>query len=330
MKGGKGTIMKIVVLDGYTLNPGDLDWDGLEVLGDCTVYDRTPPELVAERAAGAEVVLINKVVLDRRTIEDLPQLRCIGVLATGVNVVDLEAARQRGIPVTNVPAYSTASVAQMVFALLLEMTQQVGHHAREVAAGRWSECADFCFYDRPLVELEGLVMGLVGFGQIARAVARLAEAFGMSVLVHTRNPEKYRDQATDRLAFVDLETLFAQSDVVSLHCPLTPETERLVSRERLAAMKPSAYLVNTGRGPLVDEEALADALNSGRLAGAGLDVLSSEPPPASNPLLGAKNVFVAPHIAWATTAARRRLMETAVGNVEAFASGCPRNVVNGL
>lgn len=321
--------MKIVVLDGYTLNPGDMNWQALEALGDCTVYDRTPKELVPERAAGAEIVLTNKVVLGKEQLVQLPQLRYIGVLATGYNVVDVEAARQQNVTVTNVPAYSTASVAQMVFALLLELSQQVGYHARLVREGRWTASDDFCFWDRPLVELDGLALGIVGFGAIGRRVARLARAFGMEVLVHTAHPERYRETVEGRDArFVGLDDLFRASDAVSLHCPLTEETRALVDTRRLDLMKPSAFLLNTGRGPLVDEAALAAALNASRIAGAGLDVLSVEPPPDGNPLLQAANCCITPHIAWATRAARQRLMATAVGNVRAFLAGRPQNSVN--
>jgi len=321
--------MKIVVLDGYALNPGDLSWEGFENLGDCAVYERTPKELLMERAAGAEVLLTNKVLLGHAEMARLPQLRYIGVLATGYNVVDIGAAREAKITVTNVPAYSTASVAQMVFSLLLEMTQQVGHHSRLVREGRWTASPDFCFWDRPLVELEGLTLGVVGFGAIGRRVASLGRAFGMEVLVHTGHPEIYRDTAEGReVNFVGLDELFERSDVVTLHCPLTEATREMVDRRRLALMKPGAYLINTGRGPLVDEAALAEALNAGRLAGAGLDVLSAEPPPADNPLLTAANCIITPHIAWASRAARARLMETAVGNLAAFIEGKPRNVVS--
>jgi glycerate dehydrogenase len=321
--------MKIVVLDGYTLNPGDMSWQALESLGDCTVYDRTPKEQVAERAAGAEVVLTNKVLLGAEQLAQLPQLRYIGVTATGYNVVDVEAARQQNIVVTNVPAYSTASVAQMVFALLLELTQQVGHHARLVREGRWAASPDFCFWDRPLVELDGLTLGIVGFGAIGRRVACLARAFGMQALVYTAHPEKYRETAEGKEArFVDLDELFRASDAITLHCPLTEETRAMVDVRRLELMKPTAYLINTGRGPLVDETALAAALNAGRIAGAGLDVLSAEPPPATNPLLQAANCCITPHIAWATRAARERLLETAVANVRAFLAGQPQNVVS--
>jgi len=316
--------VKIVVLDGYTMNPGDLSWKGLEGLGECAVYDRTPPERVVERAAGAEVVLTNKVVLDGAVMARLPALKYIGVLATGYNIIDTAAARERGIVVTNVPAYSTRSVAQLVMALVLELAHHVGHHARTVREGRWTASKDFAYWDYPLVELDSLVMGIVGFGQTGRAVADLARAFGMRVLVHTRTPT-----AGPGVEFVDLATLLRRSDVVSLHCPLTPETEGLVNAKRLAMMKPTAFLINTSRGPIVNERDLAEALHTGRIAGAGLDVLSTEPPKADNPLLAAKNCILTPHIAWATRAARERLMKAVVENVRAFLAGRSQNVVNG-
>lgn len=317
--------MQIVVLDGYTLNPGDLDWVKLEALGPTVIHDRTPADQIVARAANAEIILTNKTILSRETLDRLPRLRYIGVLATGYNVVDLDAARQRGVPVTNVPTYGTSSVAQMVFAHLLNLTQHVADHSRGVADGRWSQSDDFCYWDTPLVELAGLTMGLVGFGRIGRAVAQIAQAFGMNVLVYdvTAPPEP-----PEGVRFVSLEDVVRQSDVVSLHCPLTPATQKLINAERLALMKPSAILINTSRGPLVDEPALADALNAGRLAGACLDVLSVEPPPADNPLLTAKNCHITPHIAWATQAARQRLLDTAVANVQAFIDGKPRNVVS--
>jgi len=315
--------MKIVVLDGYTLNPGDLSWDDLAALGACEVHDRTPPEETVPRCAGAEIVLTNKVVLDGPVMERLPHLKYVGVLATGYNIVDVEAARERGIIVTNVPDYATPAVVQTVFAHLLELTHHVGHHARTVRDGRWSASPDFAYWDYPLVELKGLVMGIVGLGRIGSAVAEVARAFGMTVLAYTEPPQPPREG----VEFVDLARLFRDSDVVSLHCPLTPETEGLASAERLALMKPSALLINTSRGPLVDEAALADALNAGRLAGAGLDVLSVEPPPPDHPLLAARNCLLTPHIAWAARAARVRMMETVVENVKAFLAGRPQNVV---
>jgi len=315
--------VKIVVLDGYTMNPGDLSWEGLERLGECTVYDRTPPEKVVERAAGAEIILTNKVPFDRERLARLPALKYIGVLATGYNIIDTAAARERGIVVTNVPTYATQSVAQLVFALVLELAHHAGDHSRGVHESRWTRSPDFCYWDWPLVELDGLVMGIVGFGRIGRAVADMARAFGMKVLAHDAAAPPQTGAES-----VDLETLFRRSDVVSLHCPLTPETEDLVNAKRLALMKPTALLINTSRGPVVNERDLADALNTGRIAGAGLDVLSTEPPKADNPLLGAKNCILTPHIAWATRAARERLMKTVVANVRAFLAGRPQNVVN--
>jgi len=314
--------MKIVVLDGYTLNPGDLSWDRLKELGDCTVHDRTPPDSLLERARGARVLLTNKVILDREAMEQLPDLAYIGVLATGYNVLDIEAARDLGIVVTNVPSYGTDSVAQFVFALLLELASGVGRHDEAVRSGKWSRNPDFSLCDVSMVELAGLTMGIIGYGAIGRAVAGIAQAFGMKVIVFTRTPGEI-----GQVAYVDLDTVFAQSDVLSLHCPLTPETKGLVSRKRLELMKESALLINTSRGPVVDEAALADALNRGAIAGAGVDVLSLEPPPADNPLLSAANCIITPHVAWATLAARGRLLDTVVGNVKAWMNGQPVNVV---
>jgi len=316
--------MNIVVLDGFTLNPGDLSWDELKTLGSCEIYDRTEPAEVAARTAKAEILLTNKTDLKRELIERLPALKYIGVSATGTNVVDLEAARSRGIPVTNVPGYGTSSVAQTTLALLLELANRVGHHSETVRTGRWSSSPDWCYWDYPLVELDGLTMGIVGLGRIGCAVAGLAWAFGMDVVGCTRNPRS----PLPFVKLVDMETLFRNSDVVTLHCPLTPETDRLVNRQRLSWMKPNAFLLNTSRGPLIDEPALADALNSGRIAGAGLDVLSVEPPPRDHPLLRARNCLITPHLAWGTQAARRRLMKITVENVRAFMSGKPQNVVN--
>ena len=316
--------MKIVVLDGYAANPGDLDWSPLAALGELTVHDRTPAALTLEHAAGAQAVLTNKVILGADEMASLPELRYIGVLATGYNVVDVAAAGDRGIAVTNVPAYSTPSVAQHVFALLLELTRGAGHHAALVRQGRWSASPDFAFWDTPQTELAGLTMGLVGFGAIGQAVARIALAFGLRVLVHTRTPNP---AAWPDVAFVDLDVLFTHADVVSLHCPLTEATRGLVNASRLAGMKPTAYLLNTGRGPLVDEAALAAALHAGTIAGAGLDVLAQEPPTADNPLLAAPNCLITPHLAWATKAARQRLLDVAIDNVRAFLAGRKQNRV---
>ena len=318
--------MKIVVLDGFTMNPGDLDMDALTALGDCEIHDRTFEEDVLARIGNAEIVLTNKTILTSEIIRLAPKLKYIGVLATGYNVVDLEAAREREIPVTNVPTYSTSSVVQMVFALLLEITQKVALHDKLVRKGRWEECPDFSFTDKPLMELDGKIMGIVGYGEIGRRVAIAAHAFGMKVLVHTAHPEKYKDD--NSVSFVDLDTIFRQSDVVSLHCPLSVETKFLVNEERIALMKKTAILINTGRGRLVDEQALADALDIKEIGGAGIDVLSEEPPRTHHPLIGARNCFVTPHIAWATREARRRLLAMAVENVQAFMDGKPVNVVN--
>ena len=318
--------MKIVVLDGYALNPGDLSWTGMEALGELTVYERTSPSEVLEHSAGAEVLITNKTVITAEHMAALPQLKYIGVLATGYNVVDIDEARNRGIVVTNIPAYSTASVAQMVFAHVLNITQRVGYYATENANGRWTNSVDFCYWDTDLVELDGKKMGIVGLGNIGRATARIAQAFGMEVLVVT---SKEQSALPEGMKKVTLDELFAQSDVVSLHCPLTPDTKEMVNAARLQTMKPSAILINTGRGPLVNEQDLADALNEGRIAAAGLDVLSVEPSVTGNPLLGARNCFITPHIAWATKEARIRLMDIAVNNLKSYQEGIIINNVAG-
>lgn len=310
--------MKIVVLDGYTLNPGDLTWKPLQELGEVTVYERTPQEEIVSRASGAEVVLTNKAVLDADILDRLPDLKYIGVLATGYNVVDLDAARRHGLVVTNIPAYSTDSVAQMVFAHLLNIVQRVDHYAIQNRAGVWSSSPDFSYCDTPLVELCGKRMGIVGFGHIGQAVARIALAFGMQVAVFT---SKSQEQLPEGCLKVSMDSIFRESDVVSLHCPLTPDTNKLVNSSRLSVMKKSAILINTGRGGLVDEKALAEALKTGRIKAAGVDVLTSEPPKADNPLLKLDNCFITPHIAWATQEARMRLMNQAVANVKAYIDG---------
>ena len=317
--------MKIVVLDGHTLNPGDLSWDGFGELGEVTVHERTMIDQVAERIAGAEAAITNKAVLSKETIEASPQLRYVGVTATGVNVVDLEAADACGVTVTNAANYGAASVAQAVFAHVLHFTQRVGDHAEAVKQGRWSDCPDFCFWDHPLVELDGLTLGILGYGAIGRAVAQLGNAFGMEVIAHSRS---LKNSIEGEVRAVDRDALFRESDVLTLHCPLTEETDQVVNAESLATMKPTAFLINTGRGPLVDEAALAAALEAGQLAGAGLDVLSSEPPAPDNPLIGAKNCFITPHLAWATKASRERLMAISVLNLQKFLDGQPTNVVN--
>lgn len=310
--------MKIIVLDGYALNPGDLSWEDMKALGDLTVYDRTSPSEVLERSADAEVLITNKTVLSAKLINALPKLKYIGVLATGYNVVDIDSARNLGIVVTNIPAYSTASVAQMVFAHLLNITHRVGYYASQNSQGRWTENKDFCYWDTNLVELAGKTMGIVGFGNIGQATAHIALAMGMHVCVYTSKEQSSLPQGVQK---VSLDELFVISDVVSLHCPLTPETNELVNIERLKTMKPSAILINTGRGPLVNEQDLAHALNTGIIAGAGVDVLSTEPPKPDNPLLTAKNCFITPHVAWATLEARIRLMHIAVENLKSFIDG---------
>lgn len=313
--------MRIVILDAHTANPGDLSWAPVETLGSCTIHDRTPADQILARAADAEAIVTNKTHLDRDTIAALPTLRVISVLATGYNVVDVAAARERGIPVCNVPEYATPNTAQATWALILELANRVGELSHAVRTGRWSKSPDFCFWDGELVELAGRTLGIVGYGRIGRAVATIGRGFGMSILAHRRTPGSDAE-------CVDLETLLRASDVVSLHCPLTPETQGLIDARRLDLMKPTALLVNAARGPLVVEADLAAALDAGRIAGAALDVLSVEPPPASNPLLTAKNCIITPHVAWATRNARRRLIEATAENLRAFAAGRPRNVVN--
>ncbi|MCC7350650.1 MAG: D-2-hydroxyacid dehydrogenase [Phycisphaerales bacterium] len=314
--------MKIVVLDGYTLNPGDNPWESLQALGEVVIHDRTLPGQIVERSADAQVVLTNKVPLSAATLAQLPKLKLIAVMATGYNIVDIHAARQQGVVVCNVPTYSTESVAQFTFALLLELCHRVGAHDALVHEGAWTRSADFCFWRHPLIELSGRTMGIVGFGRIGRRVGQIAEAFGMKVLAGSASGSPVR---ADR---VSLERLFAESDVVSLHCPQTPANAGFVNRELLKVMKPSALLINTARGGLIHEQDLAEALNANRLGGAAVDVVSAEPMRADNPLLGAKNCIITPHIAWATLSARQRLMETTVRNVEGFMSGRPENVVN--
>jgi glycerate dehydrogenase len=319
------TDMRIVVLDGYALNPGDLSWEPLAALGDFTVHDRTPPAEMVARARAAEILLTNKTEFPGEVFGQLAGLRYIGVLATGYNVVDVAAARRHGVVVTNVPTYGTATVAQFTLAHLLNLAVRIGPHVRSVDEGRWPQCPDFCYWDFPLIELAGQTMGIVGLGQIGRAVAALCQALGMKVQAYSvpRPPEL---PAGVRL--VGLDDVFSTSDAISLHCPLTPDTRELVNAHRLGQMRPTAFLINTARGGLIDEAALAEALHSGRIAGAGLDVLSTEPPRGDNPLLAAPNCYVTPHIAWATRAARQRLLNTAVANVVAFLSGQPQNVVN--
>lgn len=316
--------MKIVILDGYSANPGDLSWQGLEAMGEVTVYDRTKAEETVVRAAEVEIVLTNKVVISREIIAQLPMLKYIGVLATGYNVVDIEAAHERGITVTNVPAYSTESVAQMVFAHLLTVTNRTEHYAIENRKGRWTENPDFCYWDFPHMELAGKTFGIVGLGNIGRRVAEIATAFGMHVKAMT---SKSADALPANIEKATLEDLLSTSDVLSLHCPLTDTTRHLINRETLRQMKPTAILINTGRGPLVNDQDVADALAGGRLAAFCADVLTEEPPKADNPLLKESNAYFTPHIAWASTEARKRLIQVAVDNVCQFINGQPQNVV---
>ena len=316
--------MKIVVLDGYTLNPGDLSWEGIEKQGDLTVYDRTPPEKTVERAKGATAVFINKVEINSEVIRQLPDLRFIGVLATGINVVDTGAAREAGIVITNIPAYSTVSVAQTVFAHILHYTQNVAGHAQSVANGDWAGSIDFCYRITPQIELNGKTLGIIGFGQSGREVAKIGLAFGMNIIFNNRSKKETEMQARQ----VDLDTLLQESDFISINCPLTNENQGFINKTAIEKMKPTAFLVNTGRGPLINEEDLADALNNGRIAGAGLDVLAEEPPQPNNPLTAAKNCWVTPHIGWATVESRQRLMKIATENLQSFVNGNPQNVVN--
>lgn len=312
--------MKICILDGYSLNPGDLDWSPVERLGDVTLFDRTPADKIVERAADADIVLTNKVPFSADTLRQLPRLRFICVLATGYNIIDTEAAARQGVVVANIPAYSTMSVAQMAFAHILNITNHVASYAREVADGKWTNCPDFCFWDSALTELAGKTMGIVGLGNTGMTTARIAVALGMKVVALT---SKSADTLPEGITPAPLDDVLASADVVSLHCPLTPSTRHLINAASIAKMKPSAILINTGRGPLVDEQAVADALNGGRLAAFGADVLSQEPPRGDNPLLSARNCFLTPHIAWATLEARTRLMSTATENVRQFIAGEP-------
>ncbi|HEX2970218.1 MAG TPA: D-2-hydroxyacid dehydrogenase [Bacteroidales bacterium] len=318
--------MKIVVLDGYTLNPGDLSWGELEMLGDVIVYDRTPVELVYERSSGAEILLTNKTILDTGILKKLPELRYVGVLATGYNVIDPAEAGNLGIVVTNIPAYSTDSVAQITFAFILEFCFHVQKHSDAVKSGKWSGSADFTFRDYPLTELKSKNLGILGFGSIGKKVGDIASVFGMNILAYSRT--KTDQSQRQNFRWVDLPELFSESDFLTIHCPLTPETRNLVDAERLKLMKSTAYIINTSRGPIVSENDLANALNNSTIAGAGLDVLSIEPPSDNNPLLTAGNCIITPHIAWATFEARERLMKTAVSNVKAFLAGDPVNVVS--
>lgn len=317
--------MKIVILDGYTENPGDLSWGELEALGELTVYDRTPAEKIAERIGDADAVYTNKTPISRETLEKCPHVKFIGVLATGYNIVDVGAAKERGIPVCNIPTYGTDAVGQFAIALLLEICHHIGHHNKAVHEGRWEHNDDWCFWDYPLIELAGKTMGIIGFGRIGQATGRIAKALGMKVIAY----DSYPNESGKALAeYVDLETVLKTSDVIALHCPLFPETEGIISRENIAKMKDGVIILNNSRGPLIVEQDLADALNSGKVYAAGLDVVSTEPIKGDNPLLGAKNCIITPHISWAPKESRQRIMDCAAENVKAYLSGNPVNVVN--
>lgn len=314
--------MKISVLDGFTTNPGDLSWDWLKGCGECTVYERTPAEFIAERTKDCEIVITNKTPLRKELLETLPKLKYIGLLSTGFNIVDWEYCKEKGIPVCNIPSYSTSAVAQLVFALILEHTNAVAIHSNSVHSGEWAASKDFCYWKTPLTELDGKTLGIIGFGKIGKAVAKIAAAFGMKVIASTNHPAPF-----ENVEFCGRDELLSKSDFVSIHCPLTPLTEGMVNADFLSKMKPSAFLVNTSRGQVVDENALADALKSGVIAGAGLDVMTVEPPKADNPLFGLSNCLITPHIAWAGFETRERLMKIAKENVLAFLDGKPQNIV---
>lgn len=318
--------MKIVVLDGYTLNPGDISWSGFEALGEVKVYDRTKAEEVAERIGDAEVVYTNKCPITRETIEKCEHLRFIGVLATGYNVVDVEAAKEKGIPVANIPTYGTAAVSQYAIALLLELCHHIGEHSNAVKKGDWTNNADWCFWNYPLVELAGKTMGIIGFGRIGQDTGRIAQALGMKVIAFDEFKRSELESETCRYA--DLDTLLKEADVISLHCPLFPSTEGIINKDTIAKMKNGVMIINDSRGPLIVEEDLRDALNSGKVAGAAVDVTSTEPILMDNPLLQAKNIIITPHIAWAPIESRQRLMDIAVDNLKCFIDGDPRNIVN--
>ncbi len=318
--------MKIVMLDAHTANPGDMSWAPFEQIAPCEIHPRTPAAETVARCAGAEIVITNKAPMTREIIAQLPDLKYIGVIATGFNVVDIVAAKERGIVVTNVPGYGTPAVAQQVFALILELANHVGHAAADVRDGGWTRCPDFCYWDHPIIELAGKTLGIIGYGGIGEAVARVGSAFGMRVLASRR---KWPSPPPAGIEAADTDTIFREADVISLHCPLTDDTKHLINARTLALMKKTAVLINTGRGPLVDENALAAALNAGTIAGAGLDVLSAEPPKEPNPLITAKNCLITPHVAWASREARTRLITACAANVRAFLEGKPVNVVNG-
>jgi glycerate dehydrogenase len=317
--------MKIVILDGYTENPGDLSWEGFEALGDVVVYDRTPVELIQERIGDADAVIVNKVPITEETLDKCTGIKYIGVLATGYNVVNVEAAKKRGIPVCNIPTYGTDAVGQFAIAMLLEICHHVGHHSNAVHEGRWENCEDWCFWDYPLIELAGKTMGVIGFGRIGQATGRIAKALGMKVMAYDEYPNDFGKEIA---TYVSLDELLANADVISLHCPLFPSTEGMINKNSIAKMKDGVILLNNSRGPLIVEEDLADALNSGKVYAAGLDVVSTEPIKGNNPLLKAKNCIITPHISWAPKESRQRLMDIAVDNLKAYIAGEPTNVVN--
>ena len=317
--------MKIVVLDGYTENPGDLSWEELAKLGELTVYDRTPVEEIVSRIGDAEIVITNKTPITRATMDACPNMRYIAVLATGYNVVDVNAAKEKGIPVSNVPTYGTAAVGQFAIAMLLEICHHVAHHSDTVYAGKWNACADWCYWDYPLIELDGKTMGIIGFGRIGQTTGRIAKAMGMNILAY----DSFQSESGKAIGeYVDLDTLLASSDVIALHCPLFPETEGIINKDTIAKMKDGVILLNNSRGPLIVEQDVADALNSGKIFAAGLDVVSTEPIKNDNPLLKAKNCLITPHISWAPKESRQRIMDCTVSNVAAFQAGAPDNVVN--
>lgn len=318
--------MKIVILDGYTENPGDLSWEGFEKFGELTVYDRTPADKIAERMVGAEAVIINKTPLSAETIAGCPTLKYIGVLATGYNVVDIKAAKERGIPVCNIPTYGTAAVGQFAIALLLEICHHIGEHSQSVHNGDWEKSVDWCYWNYPLIELDGKTMGIIGYGRIGQATGRIAQALGMKILAY----DQYQNKAleSDTMKYVELEELLTKSDVISLHCPLFESTQGIINKDTIAKMKDGVIILNNSRGPLIVEQDLADALNSGKVAGAGVDVVSTEPIHGDNPLLKAKNCIITPHISWAPKESRQRLMDIAVDNLAKFVAGTPQNVVN--
>ncbi len=318
--------MKIVVLDGYTLNPGDISWEGMEAFGDLTVYDRTKAEDVAERIGDAEVVYTNKTPITKETLDACPNVKFIGVLATGYNIVDTAAAKEKGIPVSNIPTYGTAAVSQFAIGLLLELCHHIGEHSDAVKAGEWTSNPDWCFWKYPLVELDGKTMGIIGFGRIGQDTGKIAQALGMKVLAYDSFPKK--ELESDTCHYADLDTVLKESDVIALHCPLFPDTEGIINKDTIAKMKDGVMIINNSRGPLIVEQDLRDALDSGKVAGAAVDVVSTEPIQMDNPLIGAKNVIITPHISWAPKESRQRLMDIAVDNLKCYVDGKPQNVVN--